>query len=142
MRNIGLEVLEDQVIHATAYSVEEGNRSCAELLGRRGDLTAIVAANDLLAIGCYEALDGLGLRCPEDISVIGSDYLIENVVLLLIIQKFRDREIVAAAGLAPPEIMHMNRDDPLRVRIGEWIQQHIFDHAEDGRRRTDSQSQG
>jgi LacI family transcriptional regulator len=71
MRDTGLEVLEDQVIHAAAYSVEEGNRSCAELLGRRGDLTAIVAANDLLAIGCYEALDGLGLRCPEDISVIG-----------------------------------------------------------------------
>ncbi|HEX3958942.1 MAG TPA: LacI family DNA-binding transcriptional regulator [Trebonia sp.] len=71
MRDSGLELSEDQVIHATAYSIEEGNRSCSELLGRRGDLTAIVAANDLLAIGCYEALDGLGLRCPEDISVIG-----------------------------------------------------------------------
>jgi LacI family transcriptional regulator len=71
MRDTGLEAHEDQVVRATAYSVEEGNRSCAELLGRRGDLTAIVAANDLLAIGCYEALDQLGLRCPEDISVIG-----------------------------------------------------------------------
>ena len=72
MRNTGLEVLEDQVIHATSYSTEEGNRCCAEAAsGRRGDLTAIVAANDLLAIGCYEAVDGLGLRCPEDISVIG-----------------------------------------------------------------------
>ena len=30
-----------------------------------------MAANDLLAIGCYEALDQLGLRCPEDVSVIG-----------------------------------------------------------------------
>jgi LacI family transcriptional regulator len=71
MLGSGLEAREDQVIHATAYSVEEGNRCCAELLGRRGDLTAIVAANDMLAIGCYEALDGLGLRCPDDISVIG-----------------------------------------------------------------------
>ena len=38
---------------------------------RGGDLTAIVAANDMLAVGCYGALDELGLRCPEDISVIG-----------------------------------------------------------------------
>ena len=42
-----------------------------ELLAAGGDLTAIVAANDMLAIGCYGALDELGLRCPEDISVIG-----------------------------------------------------------------------
>jgi LacI family transcriptional regulator len=71
MQGNRLDVREDQVIHATAYSTEEGSRCCAELLGRRGDLTAIVAANDLLAIGCYEALDRLGLRCPEDVSVIG-----------------------------------------------------------------------
>jgi len=70
-REGGLEVGEDQVINATSYSIEEGNRCCTELLGHRADLTAIVAANDLLAIGCYEALDGLGLRCPEDISIIG-----------------------------------------------------------------------
>ena len=38
---------------------------------RGGGLTAIVAANDMLAVGCYGALDELGLRCPEDISVIG-----------------------------------------------------------------------
>ena len=31
----------------------------------------MVAANDMLAIGCYGALDELGLRCPEDVSVIG-----------------------------------------------------------------------
>ncbi len=71
MRASGLEAGEDQVIQAASYSIEEGHRCCAQLLARRGDLTAIVAANDLLAIGCYEALDQLGLRCPQDVSVIG-----------------------------------------------------------------------
>lgn len=34
---------------------------------------AFVAANDLMAIGCIEALKDMGYRVPEDISVIGFD---------------------------------------------------------------------
>ena len=66
-----LEVSPDQIVYAGAYTVEEGVRCCAELLSGRGDLTAIMAANDMLAIGCYTALESLGLSCPEDISVMG-----------------------------------------------------------------------
>jgi LacI family transcriptional regulator len=35
--------------------------------------TAIFCANDLMAIGCIEALKELGRRVPEDVSVIGYD---------------------------------------------------------------------
>jgi LacI family transcriptional regulator len=35
--------------------------------------TAIFCANDLMALGCYEALIELGLRIPEDVAVIGYD---------------------------------------------------------------------
>ena len=66
-----LPVSDAQVLTAAAYSLEEGTRLGRELLAAGGGLTAIVAANDMLAIGCYGALDELGLRCPEDISVIG-----------------------------------------------------------------------
>jgi LacI family transcriptional regulator len=71
MRSCGLEARDDQIIHAGTYSIEEGVRCCTELLSRRGDLTAIVAANDMVAVGCYGAFDDLGLSCPDDISVIG-----------------------------------------------------------------------
>lgn len=35
--------------------------------------TAIFCCNDMMAMGCYEALKALGLRIPEDMSVIGYD---------------------------------------------------------------------
>jgi LacI family transcriptional regulator len=59
------------VVNAAVYSLEEGARLGRQLLTAGGELTAVVAANDMLAIGCYGALDELGLRCPEDVSVIG-----------------------------------------------------------------------
>ena len=71
MRGQGLPLEESEIVYATGYTIEEGLRCGRELLEARGDLTAIVVANDLLAVGCYGAFDELGLRCPEDISVIG-----------------------------------------------------------------------
>jgi LacI family transcriptional regulator len=67
----GLAVDEDLIAYATRYTVEEGARCGRDLLGRTGDFTAIAAANDMLAVGCYSALDECSLQCPEDISVIG-----------------------------------------------------------------------
>jgi LacI family transcriptional regulator len=70
-----LPASEAQIAYASAYSVEEGVRCGRELLGgvsgAGAGLTAVVAANDMLAIGCYGALDELGLRCPQDVSVVG-----------------------------------------------------------------------
>jgi LacI family transcriptional regulator len=66
-----LEVDEDLIVYAGRYTVEEGSRSCRDLLARHGGFTAVAAANDMLAVGCYSALDEAGLQCPDDISVIG-----------------------------------------------------------------------
>jgi len=71
MRQHGLEAEDSQIVYASSYTIEEGLRCGRDLLAAHGELTAIAAANDMLAVGCYEAFDELGLRCPEDISVIG-----------------------------------------------------------------------
>jgi LacI family transcriptional regulator len=67
----GLPVDPSLVAYASSYSVEEGERCCRELLVPESGCTAVVAANDMLAIGCYRALDATDLECPRDISVTG-----------------------------------------------------------------------
>ena len=42
-----------------------------EILKEKELPTAIFAANDSLAVGCYRAIQETGLQIPEDISVIG-----------------------------------------------------------------------
>jgi LacI family transcriptional regulator len=59
------------VIEAEAFTREAGRSACLALLASHPDITAIVAANDLLALGCYDALAERGLACPGDISVTG-----------------------------------------------------------------------
>jgi LacI family transcriptional regulator, galactose operon repressor len=71
MRSHGLEIGPADVIYASGYTVEEGLRCGLGLLDATGDLTAVIAANDMLAVGCYAALDSRGVRCPEEMSVIG-----------------------------------------------------------------------
>ena len=67
----GLAADPELIVTAKSFSIDEGLR-CAQLLltGDRG-CTAVAAGNDMLAIGCYAALDEAGLSCPGDVSVIG-----------------------------------------------------------------------
>ena len=67
----GLEVPSEYVRFSVSFIEQEGARACAELLDAAPELTAIVVANDLLAVGCYDTLEARGLRCPDDISIVG-----------------------------------------------------------------------
>ncbi len=60
-----------EVKEAAGYSRDAGAAAGRRLLETRSDLSAIVAANDLLALGLYDALSQKGLICPKDISVVG-----------------------------------------------------------------------
>jgi LacI family transcriptional regulator len=71
MQAQGLEVDPALVVHASGYSLEEGDRCGRAILAADRSCTAIACANDMLAVGCYAALDSAGLACPQDISVVG-----------------------------------------------------------------------
>ncbi len=51
---------------------EHGGDAAAPMIQSSG-ATAVLAYNDLMAIGLMEGLDRLGVRVPEDISVVGID---------------------------------------------------------------------
>jgi LacI family transcriptional regulator len=71
MRSAGLDPDPELVAAAEAFTEPEGARLCDQLMAKGRDFTAIAAANDLLALGCYDVLAERGVRCPEEISVAG-----------------------------------------------------------------------
>ena len=71
MRAAGLEPDPALVRVAEAFTEAEGARLCTQLVEEGLDFTAVAAANDLIALGCYDVFAEHGLRCPEEISVVG-----------------------------------------------------------------------
>ena len=71
MRDAGLVPDSELVRFGRAFTEAEGARVCRELLDSGRPFTAIVAGNDLMALGCYDVLAERGLRCPADVSVVG-----------------------------------------------------------------------
>src|SRR3954470_17749107 len=65
----GLE--RERVGFGSAFTEREGARVCEELLAVAPDVTAIVAGNDLMALGCYDVLAERGLACPGQVSIVG-----------------------------------------------------------------------
>lgn len=63
---LGAHVL---VVEASAYSEDAGRDAAGKVLG--ADVTAIFAANDLIAIGVLLALREVGRRVPRDVSLVG-----------------------------------------------------------------------
>jgi LacI family transcriptional regulator len=57
-----------------AWRADGGYRAMQQLL-RAGGFTAVVAANDLMALGAVRACREAGVRVPEDVSVVGYDDL-------------------------------------------------------------------
>jgi DNA-binding LacI/PurR family transcriptional regulator len=62
------------VAHAS-FTVEGGRHALSALMeGANGDRpTGVICSNDLMAIGALQAALALGLRVPEDVSIVGFD---------------------------------------------------------------------
>jgi DNA-binding LacI/PurR family transcriptional regulator len=72
MGTVGLPA-ETQFLRVGNYRFSGGEAAMAELLKLRDRPTAVVAANDLTAIGALRVIHQQGLSVPEDFSIIGFD---------------------------------------------------------------------
>lgn len=125
------------VREAAGYSRSAGAQAANHLLATSDDITAIAAANDLLALGALDALRERGLRCPDDMSVVGhNDMPLMDVVsppLTTIRIEHREMGRIAAAMLVeaikgrtaevrhvvlPPELVVRGSALPARLRFG------------------------
>jgi len=95
------------VVEAAASTVEEGQAAGRSLLQRAERPTAIVAQSDLLGAGVVLAARELGLRVPEDVSVVGFDGIelpwLAPDVLSTISQPLEEKGV--AVGHAVQEIL-------------------------------------
>ena len=59
------------IVEAAAFDIAAGARGAAELFDQHPATTAVVAGNDLIAIGVIEEAERRGRSCPADVSVVG-----------------------------------------------------------------------
>ncbi|RIQ10881.1 LacI family DNA-binding transcriptional regulator [Jiangella rhizosphaerae] len=112
------------VAEAPSNVVEEGERAGRLLLDVPDRPTAVVAQSDLLAVGVIRAAESLGLRVPEDLTVVGYDGIdtpwLGERVLTTVVQPIAEKGRLTGrmvtellAGRRPPNV-HL----PVRLRVG------------------------
>ena len=73
--------IDEQLIAAGDYTTETGAKCARKLLSLENPPTAIFASNDQAAMGVIQTAGEMGLRIPEDLSVIGFDNIPESKYL-------------------------------------------------------------
>ena len=64
---------EEELVELGGFEIEGGRESITRLMARRPDITGVFASSDEMAMGAILGLRDLGIRVPEDVSIIGVD---------------------------------------------------------------------
>lgn len=70
----GLELSEGRIVERP-YSIAKARDGFRELMRREPEVTAIVCGNDVLAFGVILEAQAMGIKVPQDLSVVGFDNL-------------------------------------------------------------------
>jgi DNA-binding LacI/PurR family transcriptional regulator len=112
------------------FTEEGGYRAARELLAGTPRPTAIFCPNDLVAIGALSAADELGLRVPQDVSIVGYDNThlaaIRHISLTSVDQPRRDMGRVAA------ELLCARIENPGRAPRQTLVVPHLVARATSG----------
>src|SRR6266478_1134511 len=80
-------------------------------------------------------------RPVQHVHLVIRNHPVKHMILFHIIQKFRADECRPPSRLAPLRIMDKYRIESLRIRVREGLHKDVVHHAENRRRRSDSQRQ-
>lgn len=72
LRINSLPIQEEHILYGD-FKKESSYRLTSKLLETRPEVTAIFSSNNLMSVGCYEAIKENGLNIPEDIALISFD---------------------------------------------------------------------
>lgn len=135
MDRAGLPIADGSIVESPRFHVDAGGAACRQLLDSDVSFTAIVAGNDLIALGCYEVLGEHGLSIPDDVSITGYNDLafVDRVdpplttvsvpyremgaaAARLVLDRFGDEQSedppYAPVGLAPELVVRESTADP------------------------------
>ena len=68
--------IDEKLIASGDYTTETGVKCARELLSLDHPPTAIFASNDQTAIGVFQVAQEMGMKIPDDLSVVGFDNII------------------------------------------------------------------
>lgn len=75
MRDHGLSIKDEWIVETESFFFENGKKGFLQLMNQAPDITAVFAASDDMAIGVLSAANNLGIKVPDDLSVMGYDNL-------------------------------------------------------------------
>ncbi len=105
--------IDEKLIASGDYTTETGARCARELLSLENRPTAIFASNDQAAMGVFQVAQELGLRIPEDLSVIGFDNIMESKYMRLTTV---DQFISEMGFVATQMLIQLINDEPLEFQ--------------------------
>jgi len=80
LENAGIPI-DEKLIASGDYTTETGVVCTRELLALENPPTAIFASNDQMAMGVFQVAEEMGIKIPDDLSVIGFDNITESKYL-------------------------------------------------------------
>ncbi len=99
-----------------------GHAAGADLAARRDRPDGLFAANDMMAVGALLALQDAGVRCPQDISVVGFDDIPLAAFIRPSLTTLRTRVAETGARALERLAVLISRDDPVADVACEVVQ--------------------
>ncbi|GAA4417883.1 LacI family DNA-binding transcriptional regulator [Actinokineospora soli] len=114
LEEAGLPVTPD-LIREGDYQIVDGYRHTRALMRLPDPPTAIFAGNDGEALGVYQAAHSLGLRIPDDLSVVGFDDLPPAEIMIPALTTVR-QPLGEMAAVAAELVVALSKGSPERAR--------------------------